>query len=609
MARQRGGRSRCGDDRPEYARMRYALRPRERNSNGMGKKNRDKRAFAPAARPTGEVEGLIRFIQQLVNERHFNEAVRASQALVESEPLNPIGHAILGSLHTQMNRPLDGLRQYELALRLGLENDPELLQGLVVAASAAGFPIHALQPARQGLRLKTTPERLSLFETVRDNVERYIASMIGTHDIATLPAERALLLTERSTRALQSGELDRARQLAEEATTEAPAWPLIWNSLAILLFQVDDLPGAFAACEQGLARADGEDSMLLASLVRLHTTIGQGGDAEAALNRLLALSATSFGVQSDKARGHAALGNDQGVYDLLAPLVGEGHEGDAADEPLRPSARYLFGVASANLGMNEEARRVWRNLWREGVPQVRAFTEIMGRQEQPPTLHGRFPYFTAADLVPAVVLDEVTGRLHADPTPDRLLEICAALPASAGGAHRGAVYAPAVDPRLAADLLLRMPDPCHPRCGTALRHRQGLRRLRSRLCPSGAARRRAGRRIGAGVGLARRPATRSAPAGVCGLYRCRTPGLQRGDQALDDRRRRGPGGGQYGARRALYVQVLEIDPEIAEAEHNLGTALCCSRAAWQEGEAASPSAPWNSIPSMCWRAAISALWR
>src|SRR5260370_23577892 len=117
----------------------------------VGKKNRAKKAPTHIARPSSETEGLMRFVQQLMQDRRYMEAQRAAQALVESDPLNPLAHAVLGSLLLQFERPVEAMRQFEMAIRLGMDNDPELLRGMAAASSMARFPVHALLAARDGL--------------------------------------------------------------------------------------------------------------------------------------------------------------------------------------------------------------------------------------------------------------------------------------------------------------------------------------------------------------------------------------------------------------------------------------------------------------------------
>src|SRR5581483_12251050 len=119
--------------------------PMGRETSFVGKKSRAKKPVAAAAaRPTGELEGLIAFIQQLMREQRHAEALRAGRALVENHPLSPLAHAVLGSVLAQFNNTQESLRQFELAERLGMSDDPMILQSIAVTASAARYPIHAL---------------------------------------------------------------------------------------------------------------------------------------------------------------------------------------------------------------------------------------------------------------------------------------------------------------------------------------------------------------------------------------------------------------------------------------------------------------------------------
>lgn len=546
----------------------------------MGKKSRAKKAAAAeTARPTGELEGLINFIQQLMRDQRHAEASRAGQALVEQFPLNPLAHAVLGSVLAQFNNGQESLRQFELAERLGMHDDPMLLQNIAVSASSARYPVHALRAARDGLRLQsTTPEQRQVFNTIVAVAEEYLRSLIGSRPIAPVLAEETMLLVEQSTRALGSGEPERARRLAEEATERVPDWPIVWNHLAILRFQFADLPGARAACLQVLTAVDAEDPLILSTLVRLHAVAGHDGEAAATLRLLLALPDNGVSLAEEKARALAVLERDQEIYDHLAPLGGDQPD----EQALHPVGRYLLGIAAANLGKLDDARVAWRNVWREGLAQARIYGDILARHEQPPTPNGRFSYFAAAELVPATLLDELATRVHPAQDEARLNEIADHFPRLPEALCQ-TFYAQGVDPRIAIDLLLPLRDRdagiiTAVRTFASSRASGDHNRIYAHLALRAAGQDDASAPASVWLGGRRRAIVLPAVRLSVPPERARSAEIERlFSQAAEAQER-----DEAQVAADLYRRILEIDPESAEAEHNLGTALLLS-ADFEEG--------------------------
>jgi tetratricopeptide (TPR) repeat protein len=541
----------------------------------VGKKSRAKKGTTLAERPSGESEALVQFIRQLIQERRYDEAMRAAIALVENDPLNPLAHTILGSMLAQTDRPADAVRHYELAIRLGMTKDAELYRSLAVTSSLARLPMHALGAARTGSLLGPSPDQRELFESVISGSENYVRQMIGGRDIPVLKAERALLLIEGSSRAIQANELDRARMRAEEATLAAPSWPVTWNNLAMLQFGLDELPEAIATCERALIKVGADDAVLLSSLVRFHEVAGQSTEARAALERLQAIPAGDLATGAEIAKGYAVLGNDQQVLDLLSPFAN-------TEGGLSTLARYLTGVAAANLGKGEGARAAWRNLAREGLTQVRAFTDMMARNEQPPTPGARYPYFSAAELVPGAVLESLFAEAQKEPGSAPIDEVAKRFP-YLSLAICESLYAPMIDPRLAVEILLRLPNPeviqAIERFAVSrllgeydrLYAHLALRgsELTSADAPASVWLRGRRRDLALPQLRLRQPQAPTYVEEIATLMHEAAEAQQRDDAA---------GAADY------YRRALAQDPDLQEAEHNLGTALLLSNQL-QEGEA------------------------
>lgn len=534
----------------------------------MGKKSRARREPAAASARTShnELEGLITFLQQLMRDGHYQEALRAGRTMVEEYPLNPLAHAVLGSVLAQLNNAAEALRQFELAQRLGMDRDPMLLHSLAVAASTARYPIHAVQAARGGAALpNATDEQRQAFASLMEITDSYIGDLVGSRSIGRDVAEEALLIMERGARALAAEETDRARRLAEEATELTPAWPLVWNNLAMLLFQFNDVPGAIAACRRVLDDVDGDDPILRSTLVRIHAVTGHRDEAEAELEWLLATGDTSPMAQVEIAKAQAILGRDAAVHERLSQV-------DAA--ALHPVGRFLRGIAAANLGRLDEARADWRNLAREGLPQARIFTDILGRQEEPPTPDGRFTYFAAAELVPSTVLDEAASLVASGQDAERVRAFAREFPLLPVALCE-TYYAPNVDPRLATDLLLSLDDAsvARPIATFAASRAQGdYNRVYAHVALRAAGLEDPVSAASVWIGGRRReivlpalrivlPPDRGYDPAVRELFTQGAEAQQRDDTE---------------AAIGLYERILALDPQAAEAEHNLGTALLLS---------------------------------
>ena len=543
----------------------------------MGKKSRAKgQSLAPAARQPDEVTGLIGFLQQLLTDKRHAEALRAGQTLVENYPLNPLGHAVFGSVLLQLSRPFDALAQFELAVRLGMGGDPMLQHSVAIAASATRYPIHALRAARAGQALgaKVTAEQNAAFSAIIGATNPYVAELLGDRALPIAAAEQALFLDERSTRALAGGESDRARELAEEATEATPTWPLVWNHLAMVLFQLNEIPDAIAACTGPLG-AGHEEPMLLATLTRLYAVTGRTGAAEETLARLTASTDPGVSAQEEIAKGLGILYRDREIYDLLAPLA-------AGEETiLHPVGRYLLGVAAANLGEFEAARRAWKNLWREGLPQVRLFGEIIGRGEQPPTIGGKYPYYAAAELVPAAILDELATEVQPARDKARLEQLAAEFPLLPAALCE-TFYATGVDPRLAVDLLILLPEVAvldALRTYATSRAPGDHNRVFAHVALRGAGMDDPATPASVWINGRRRELT--LPAIRTSLPRPPTyneeiGALMQEAAALQER-------DDAAGAAEVYRRGLAIDDSVAELEHNLGTALLLS-GSMQEGE-------------------------
>jgi tetratricopeptide (TPR) repeat protein len=539
----------------------------------VGKKHRARRTSAPAARPSGETAGLIAFVQQLLQEGRVAEALRAAQTLVESDPLNPMSHMVLGTLLMQLQRPAEAMRQFELGVRFGLENRAEALHDLAVAASMARFPIHALQAARAGLALRPSAEQQRILQSIVTGSTEYLAQIARGQDVSQEVAEDALLLVEQSNRAAQSGDEERAGIRAGEATRKAPHLPVVWHHLATLRFGADDVPGAIDACSQGLEEAGREHPLLLADLVRFHDAIGQRAEADATLARLLAVADPDDAATVEIAKGLAVYNRDEETHARLAPLA------EGADR-LQSAGRFMLGTALANLGRPDQARAAWRDLSRDGLPYVRAFTDMLVRREQPPTPRGRFPYFAAIELVPATVLGQVLDATQRDLSAD-VAPFAARFP-RLGEALCETLFVSGVDPRLAVEVLLRLGDPDVPdavRRFARGRNLDDYDRVFAHLALRGAGLDDPSTPAAVWLGGRRRELVLPAIRLQNGEEPTTSEEVQEiMRQAAEAQQQDDP---SKAAER--YAQALAIDPDVPEAEHNLGTALLLANR-MQEGE-------------------------
>jgi Flp pilus assembly protein TadD len=564
------------------ARLAFALHGAdfERILSLVGKKNRGKQSPSQATRVAGqttraanESAGLLRFIQQLMKEEQFPEAIRAAQTLIEHDPINPLSHAVMGSLMLQVNQPEAAIRRFEMAVRFGMDKDPEIFRGLAITNTLSGYPIHGLQAARACLQVGASESQQGACQAVITATENVLTELIGKHAIDAETAEQAALLIEQSNRALRNEDFDRAKTRAIEATKVAPAWPFVWNNLAVLLFGDGDVDGALEAYEEAERSAAIPDPSIFLGRARLFSVVGRNADVAALVDAMIADPAAYGADTSDLAKGQALLDRDQAVLDLLLP----GHE---AGEKQTISSRYDLGAAAANLGNPDLARAAWRNLAREGLAQVRPYVEILGRREEPPTLTGRFPYLSAIELAPRKILDTIFKEGQSDPNAVDLTGYVARFP-RLPEAMCEPLAGQSQNARLAVELLLRLPDPAVAAVARFARSRVAgdSERLYAHLALRGAGFVDPAEPASVWIGGKRRdwvlPAIRLRvvpPSEQSEEVRSLFAEGHAAQQAND-------------AARAveIYTRVLALDPDSKDAEHNLGTALMVSQRV-DEGE-------------------------
>ncbi len=553
----------------------------------MGKKNRGKhspsqathvasqttRAAGQTSRAASESAGLLRFIQQLMKDQQFPEAIRAAQTLIEHDPINPLSHAVMGSLMLQVNQPEAAIRRFEMAVRFGMDKDAEVFRGLAITNTLSGYPTHGLQAARACMQLEASESQQAACQAVITATENVLTELIGKHDIDVGTAEQAALLIEQSNRALRNDDFDRAKTRAIEATKITPAWPFVWNHLAVLLFSDDDIEGAIEAYDEAERFAVIPDPSIALGRARIFSVVGRGSEVETLLNAMVADPAAYGAEAADLAKGQALLDRDQAVLDLLLP----GHE---AGEKQSLSTRYDLGAAAANLGKPDLARAAWRNLAREGLTQVRPYVEILGRREEPPTITGLFPYLSAVELAPRKVLDTIFREGQTSPDGVDLAGYVARLP-RLPEAMCEPLAGTSKNARLAVELLLRLPTPAVDAVARFARSRAATdqERLYAHLALRGAGFVEASEPASVWVGGKRRdwalPAIRLRvipPTEQSEEVRSLFAEGHAAQQAND-------------AARAMdiYTRVLAIDPDSKDAEHNLGTALMVSQRV-DEGE-------------------------
>ncbi len=531
----------------------------------MGKKSRAKRAVAPIERHPGDNSGLAGIIGELITNRQYAEAFRAASVLVEQDPLDANAHAVMALLLARTDRYLEALGHYELAIRLGRGGDATLYAGLASCALAGQLLFHAVMAARQGVVLAPSPENQQIFRAIIDAGQQQISQLIGARSVPVDVAEQAMLLVERSGRARLESDFERARGLAIEATEAAPQLPATWYNLALLQWTVEDVPAAIAACEQGIETLQEENHELLAAEVRAQAFSGQDEAARATLQRLVAVAAGSTAQKTEVAKGYAALDEDQSVYDTLS--------GVPAGEEL-PMQLLMLGVSAANLGKREDARAAWRGLVRDQNPQARAFSEIMARNEKPPTPGARYPYFMSIDLVPGLALDRLLAAARTAVVPSGVADAAALYPKLAAGLCEAFIMQ-TVDPRFLVQLLLQIPDEASVAAigvYAAGRLPSDHDRLFAHIALRGASLVDAAEP--ASIWLAGKRLNIVVPAISLTMPR---PSMRSSE--VDSLLRDASAAQRENAlNRAidLYRRVLEIEPATTEAEHNLGTALMLS---------------------------------
>ncbi|HLG73343.1 MAG TPA: hypothetical protein VK009_23230 [Chloroflexota bacterium] len=200
-------------------------------------------------------------------------------------------------------------------------------------------------------------------------------------------AEEVALLVEAAVVREVEGDFARALELAEQAVRLAPGAGLARHIHAAELFAYGRYEDALEAMADLGAAQGWRGFSARCELVCMLARLGRWDEAAAGVAGLEALAAGDS-ERWELAKALAYVGDHDGVYRLLS-AVSE----DAVDDELR----ITLGLAAANLGRPEEARRILEGCevkddiqhWLDGLPP--------GRYE---ALRGHFPYYADGLLLP-----------------------------------------------------------------------------------------------------------------------------------------------------------------------------------------------------------------
>lgn len=383
-------------------------------------RGRQRESLIPAEQLPPLTNETINNIVRMVDSGQLLEALLLLEALREEHPREAVLHKLLGMAYGEIGDLPGAVARWEEALELDPQ-DENLWRLLTGAYQAQGRLIHALRALRRYLSAAPNDEDRPQLEGLRDALEEAMRDLAATYGVTQAEAERGGLLLERGLRSMEQGDYLAAQRLFRDAARAMPGWQAPQNNLALCQFELGNFEQALTTSKQVLA-ADPDDNTGRAGLVRYLVLLGQRDEAlpyadelwaqtEQALTEAAAADAApTFFLFEQAAEAFTLLEQDERVVQALEKQPRE----RTSDQGL-----LLLAAALANLHRKGMAIEVLREL--QPHPLAERLLTALTLNEVPPG--GRFLALDPTYLLPPKIaerLDEELRQISALPTDEQL---------------------------------------------------------------------------------------------------------------------------------------------------------------------------------------------
>lgn len=332
-------------------------------------------------------------------------AGQTAQALALLEPLRETAPqvedvwALLGQAYVFQERFAEAVQAFRRALRLAPQRTDVqgVLLGVYMRLGFRSLPWRLLQAMRQ-YPPPALPAGFSLDELERwfDEELTSIARQIGA---PREQVERGLAAMEEGEIMLDLNDFERAAHFSRRAMRLLPHFPPPANNLALALFFLGRWQEAIEV-EQEVLTYDPENVQALGNLTRFYRWTGQDEQAQALWSRLKAFDLQEFTLILKQVETAAIMEDDEAVYRFFQKA-----RRMAKPSPLStwPWDFYL-AVAEANLGHRQAALRHLQALRRQD-PRIERIAQALEAGQKGLGFTGRFHYAFWFELLPRPVTE------------------------------------------------------------------------------------------------------------------------------------------------------------------------------------------------------------
>jgi tetratricopeptide (TPR) repeat protein len=368
----------------------------------MAKKDRRRRKVRlPPRRPKpAELERA----RALFEEGKLDEALELAESLVERYPNDCDCRILLGVIYGDLG-DMRAIQHLEVAARLS-GRDPEVLLLLGGAYYAAAFHSHALLTFRECLRYELSEQAIERIQAVMADSMRRIEQAAAAYGVSPRKMEHAAHFMEQGRLANELGDYAEGAKASKEAARLVRNWAPPRNNLSLAYFALGQWDEAIATEQEVLETIDAQNVHALANLVRFLAASGKREEAQEYLTRLEQTKANDPDAYIKMAEAYASLEEDQKLYTILKRLQRKG-------VALSATLLHFLGVASANLGKEQEALTHWKKALRldPDAFRLRDYMDFVRRGGRKLAPAYRFPYFAAYNMIPKKAFDDFVESL------------------------------------------------------------------------------------------------------------------------------------------------------------------------------------------------------
>jgi len=364
------------------------------------KKSKRQARSQPRRSPLVQVEQTIERAERLIENDEAMEAIDLLEPLLARYPRMANLHQMYGYACARQGDLWGALDGYERARQLS--RDPALWLPLAWLYLDLEMNSHALLAFRRALRYPLGTSVLEEVPAIVAPLERQVGELATDLGLSVSQVEKGLLYLESGGRSLQANDFQASITANRQAMRLLGNWPPPRNNLSQALFLEGKPQEAIGMARQVLVH-DPDNVQALANSIRFLAWTGEEAQARELWSRLKSLPPASIEEHIKMAEAAAVLEQDGSVYELLEPLDTP-PDADFLSTRLGRRAQHFLAIAEANLGRRSAQRRL-RSLKPTSPAMQKLLADV--KAGRPGTgWMDRFPYFPIHEIVPWPRMEE-----------------------------------------------------------------------------------------------------------------------------------------------------------------------------------------------------------